>query len=95
MLATHCASKALFLCIIAKWENGTCPYAPTLKVLAADFPEGHSAGGGHIEGINLMGHGYLHGEVAIGDGGRRQAVAFSSQDECQLLGACDMLNSEV
>ena len=38
-----------------------------------------------------MRHRNLHGVVAIGNSGRRQTIAFGSQDKCQLFGACDML----
>ena len=36
--------------------------------LPPQLPEGHGAGGGHVEGVHAVGHGDAHGAVAPGDG---------------------------
>ena len=54
--------------------------------LKTQLPEGHGRGGGHVEGVHVVGRGDAHGLVAPVDGGPGQPVSLRAQQQGQLVG---------
>ena len=53
-------------------------------LLFAQLPERNGAGGGNVEGIDLVGHGDAHRVIAGGNGGVGKAITLGAQHDGQL-----------
>ena len=79
-----------------KRDNRPTPASPS-KLSPAEssphpqLPEGNGACRGHVQGVDIVRHGYLHRVVARVDRGLRQALAFSSEDDRELLAGAKRL----